>query len=198
MVDGRLFVWYRFCNQEGELYVFHGHVRSWLFVEYVSRRPRGTFRLICRIGSRKEVDLNSTYDRLLDDPLYLRSRCENMQTIYLRITEWSGIVNKVDVSENKGSWQFFFFFDKFSIDIFSLQGKRVEYMWLILFIQFIYTPTHPLGEINVQIIISLLRINKKERIDRTKRILIIFHDTILLYVLWHTSGITSSHDTVLI
>lgn len=49
---------------EGELYVFHGHVRSWLFVEYVSRRPRGTFRLICRIGSRKQVDLNSTYDRL--------------------------------------------------------------------------------------------------------------------------------------
>lgn len=71
MVDGRLFVWYRFCNQEGELYVFHGHVRSWLFVEYVSRRPRGTFRLICRIGSRKEVDLNSTYDRLLDDPASL-------------------------------------------------------------------------------------------------------------------------------
>lgn len=55
----------------------------------------------------------------------------------------------MDVSENKGVDNFFFF-DKFSIDILSLQGKRVEYMWLILFKQFIYTPIHTLGEINAQ------------------------------------------------
>lgn len=98
---------------------------------------RARVRLICRIGSRKEVDLNSTYDESVRMILALiHAYGVKTRKRSIRGWLWRGIVNRVDVKMKECSWngsliwKIFIFWDCLCsiFDRFSLRKYKKKYL----------------------------------------------------------------------